>query len=238
MKDVAIVVINYKELLNPLETISLNRCLDVFKNRDIFFVYPNNMSLLCYETALLNHNRMANFLAVDSKWFQSVSTYCKLLIQKDFYTYFSEYKYILIYQLDCYVFKDNLDYFIDMGYNYYGAAWNYSNLYKTVGNGGLSLRNVAAFIENIEERKDLDFINRDDCEFMEDVAFCNGFYPIKNICPFEIAEEFSFETTACWRVPENMEKEDFPMGLHGFSKDEFIDIMGRMIKRWDMLNEK
>lgn len=238
MKDVAIVSIGYKEHLNNDEIISLERCLKVFNTRDIFMVVPDNLSTIEYETIALANNAKITFVKISPIWLESISNYSKLLIQNFFYEYFNEYKYILIYQLDCYVFKDNLDYFIEMDYNYYGAVWTYENLYKVVGNGGLSLRKITAFLENIKERKDLDFINSEECSFVEDYAFCNGFYPIKNRCPFNIAEEFSFETSANWRKPEQMTINDFPMGLHGFSKDCFKDVMGRMIIKWKELNNE
>lgn len=237
MKNVAIVSIGYKEHLSNDEIISLERCLKVFNTRDIFMVVPDNLSTIEYEAIALANNVKITFVKTSPIWFESISNYSKLLIQKNFYEFFKDYEYILIYQLDCFAFKDNLDYFVDLGYNYYGAAWLHNNLYKVVGNGGLSLRNVKAFIENIEERTDLEYINKCEGEFIEDLAFCNGFYRIKNICPYDVAEQFSFETTAFLRNPNEMNIEDFPMGLHGFSKDCFKDVMGMMIRRWLTLNE-
>lgn len=238
MKDVAVVVIGYKKILTDWERISFKRCLDVFKNRDIFVVGPWNIQKDEY-LEISNYEKNLVYINFSEKWFESVYTYGKMLMQKSFYTFFSEYKYILIYQLDCYAFQDNLDYFINLDYDYYGAPWVWSNVYKRVGNGGLSLRKISAFIENLEERKDLDYINSDECEyFIEDLAFCTGFYPLKNICPFEVGEQFSFETTASWHVPEDMKIEDFPMGLHGFTKPEFYECMDKLIKRWDKLNSK
>lgn len=238
MKNVAVVVIGYKKDLTDNEKLSFKRCLDVFSKRDIFIVGPWDINTDEY-AKINNYKKNFVFINFPKKWFESVYTYGKMLMQKSFYNLFSEYKYILIYQLDCYAFKDNLDYFVNLDYDYYGAPWIFSNVYKCVGNGGLSLRKVSAFIENIEERKDLDYINSDECEyFIEDFAFCTGFYPLKNICPFEIAEQFSLETTASLHNPDDMEIEDFPVGLHGFSKPEFYEIMGNLIKRWDELNSK
>lgn len=61
---------------------------------------------------------------------------------------------MLIYQLDAYIFKDELDYWCNKSYDYIGAPWfeNYSfhekgfNLWK-VGNGGFSLRKISWFIK-------------------------------------------------------------------------------------------
>ena len=239
MKDIAIVTVGYKESLTDDEIISFERCLRVFNKRDIFMITPDNIDLYGYEYVINNANKPVTFLKFDANWFKSVNTYSKLLVQKSFYELFLDYKYILIYQLDCYAFKDNLDYFINLDYDYYGAAWTWSNVYKCVGNGGLSLRKISAFIENIGTRKDLDYINSEECnDFIEDLAFCNGFFPLKNICTFDVAEQFSFETTACWRNPSEMNINDFPMGMHGFTKPEFKEQMGYIINRWNELNKK
>lgn len=248
MKDVAVVIMTYKSTLSDLERISFDRCIDVFSNRDIFVVGPWNISK--DEYIKLNGDRAKlNFVDFDPKWFKNTFTYSKMLMQEWFYNLFFNYKYILIYQLDCYVFQDKLDYFIGLDYDYYGASWAWSNVFGCVGNGGFSLRKISAFLENLKERKDLDYINSDECTyFIEDFAYCTGFYPLKNICPFHVAEKFSFETSMLLVDPEKMKLEDFPMGIHGFSKEDEINYLGQIyslkgvmskaIKRWDELNNE
>lgn len=246
MKDVAVVVIGYKADLTDDEKLSFKRCIDVFCNRDIFIVGPWDISKDEY-VKINDYKLNLNFINIEKKWFESVFTYSKMLMQRWFYNLFLEYKYILIYQLDCYAFKDNLDYFISLDYDYYGAIWLWNNTFNCVGNGGFSLRKISAFLENLEERKDLDFINSDECDyFIEDHAFCTGFYPLKKICPFDVAEQFSFETSIFNRNPDEMKIEEFPMGIHGFTNDKKINIYGkevflsdylvRAIKRWNELN--
>jgi hypothetical protein len=60
------------------------------------------------------------------------------------------YQYILIYQLDVFVFRDELEYWCNQGYDYVGAPWITSDEEKPidiglwkVGNGGLSLRKIS-----------------------------------------------------------------------------------------------
>jgi hypothetical protein len=81
----------------------------------------------------------------------SSSTYSRLLLSADFYRRFSDYDYILIYQLDCLVFSENLNRWCDMGFDYIGAPWvglgpDGSAYVSRVGNGGLSLRKVRSFL--------------------------------------------------------------------------------------------
>ena len=247
MKDVAVIIMSYRSPLTEFEQISFERCINVFSKRDIFLVSPWDIPK--DEYIKMNNNKAnITFFNFDPKWFKSTVTYSKMLMQKWFYKLFLDYKYILIYQLDCYAFQDNLDYFMGLDYDYYGAPWVWCNVFRRVGNGGFSLRKVSAMLENLEERNDLDYINSDECnDLIEDFAYCTSFYPLKNICPFEIADKFSFETNIFLRDADQLSFEDFPMGLHGFSKDntfeyegEFFNLkndMEKAIKRWEELKQ-
>ena len=48
-------------------------------------------------------------LRFSDHWFHRVSTYNKLMLSLDFYVRFSAYGYLLVYQLDAWVFSDELD---------------------------------------------------------------------------------------------------------------------------------
>jgi hypothetical protein len=45
------------------------------------------------------------------------------MLSDTFYKQFLAYKYILIYQLDAFAFKDDLSYWCKQGYDYIGAPW-------------------------------------------------------------------------------------------------------------------
>ena len=94
------------------------------------------------------------------------------MLAKEFYESFLDCTYILIYQLDAYVFRDELREWCNKGYDYIGAPWlqrpvyklpvisgimhlihsyhkfrgkpSKQDLYGKIGNGGLSLRKVAS----------------------------------------------------------------------------------------------
>lgn len=79
------------------------------------------------------------------------SAYSKLLLSPYFYEVFASYEYVLVYQLDCLVFSNDLLSWCNMGYDYIGAPLFKKNSHpprpSRVGNGGLSLRRVQAFID-------------------------------------------------------------------------------------------
>jgi len=121
---------------------------------------------------------------------------------------FGKYDYILIYQTDCWVFEDNLDYFVELEYDWYGAPWYqpHIGLTNVVGNGGFSLRKISKMIEITETHKN-DRINEN-----EDTWFCRTHGNEMNICPLDIACNFSLEVMT--EQYKTLVK-DHPMGLHG-----------------------
>jgi len=93
--------------------------------------------------------------------FASQSGYNRLLMSEEFYRAFVEYEYILIYQLDCLVFNDNLDEWCGKGWDYVGAPWlknreDPAEGFSGVGNGGLSLRRVKSALEVLRSRRLVD----------------------------------------------------------------------------------
>ncbi len=105
------------------------------------------------------------------EYFRSVRDYSRMLLSLDFYDRFRDREYLLICQLDAYVFRDELHDWCGQGYDYIGAPWGDAPFLRNpklqrllpwtvrhpvlarrlhrcdfrVGNGGLSLRRVQAF---------------------------------------------------------------------------------------------
>ncbi|MBQ7206519.1 MAG: hypothetical protein IJS01_01845 [Lentisphaeria bacterium] len=75
--------------------------------------------------------------------FTSINGYSSLLLSRDFYARFSSFEHILIYQLDAWVFRDELDLWCEKKYDYIGAPF-YLGKDVIIGNGGFSLRRVEA----------------------------------------------------------------------------------------------
>jgi hypothetical protein len=89
------------------------------------------------------------------EYFSSVNAYGALMVSKDFYKLFGGFDYILIYQLDCFVFADQVAQFCALGCDYIAPLilgrsdgfWPSSDI---VGVGGFSLRKVSPFIRVLE----------------------------------------------------------------------------------------
>ena len=108
-----------------------------------------------YEANILNKSLYIEYF--DKDYFASVIGYNRLCLTIEFYKRVSSYKYMLIYQLDAWVFRDELEYWCKKGYDYVGAPWftNWGAYEEgetlwAVGNGGLSLRRNSFFIKFLQ----------------------------------------------------------------------------------------
>jgi hypothetical protein len=134
----------YKETLTPAERLSFNQCLRVLGTHPIALVAPEGLALDTYEPET-NKLEVVRFAP---GYFRSAQTYNKLVLSPDFYVSFAEHDYVLIYQLDAWVFSDQLASWCEKGYHYIGAPWIDRAWTKTlksnnlVGNGGFSLRHT------------------------------------------------------------------------------------------------
>jgi len=94
------------------------------------------------------------------RYFRSRFGYNHLLMKEQFYRAFSDYQYILIYQLDCLVFASNLEEWCRKDWDYVGAPWlnnsdDPSQGFLGVGNGGLSLRRVPSALAVLTSKQPL-----------------------------------------------------------------------------------
>lgn len=212
--DVAIVIPLYKNGFNYLEQISFDRLMKVLKEYDIFGIAPEFVREVPENLQIV---RFADYN------FISKDTYNQLMMSKEFYETFIEYEFVLIYQLDAYVFRDTLLDFANMGYDYIGAPWLYgqSAYYGMgrkvvyVGNGGLSLRRVKACVSAIERKWDL-YHKLYLYKLQEDMFFSYAEDQMFKVAPIEIALRFSFETQV--RKCFDLNEKNLPFGCHAWER--------------------
>jgi hypothetical protein len=164
--SVAIAIPIYLPTIDGLELFSLQYSLNKLDaNREIYFVCPKSLKSEFYS----NLFPTAKFAIFDDCHFQSIIDYSQLLLTHEFYEKFSAYEFILLYQTDALILRDELDYWSNQEYDYIGAPWYPAQLaftktlnddyYKKqdkiiryyVGNGGLSLRRIKKCIELMDE---------------------------------------------------------------------------------------
>lgn len=148
MKNIVIVPV-YKPELKEAELASLSQCLSILGSHEIRLTGPEGLDLSVYRTVFERFGKELAYEAFEPDYFSSVVGYNKLMLSKCFYKRFECWEYMLIYQLDAWVFRDELDAWCAKGYDYIGAPW--LKLDRKVdeqncGNGGFSLRRIASFI--------------------------------------------------------------------------------------------
>jgi len=119
LKKVAVIIPFYKNEISEYENISLQQCQKVLFNHDIIAVKPANFELPVF-TKFINFSKAVSF---DPGFFKSIAGYNELMLSAEFYESFLDYEYILIYQMDCFVFKDELFYWCNQNWDYIGAPW-------------------------------------------------------------------------------------------------------------------
>jgi hypothetical protein len=136
----AVIIPIYKDELTDLERLSLSRCVSILGQYPIVFFGPRSLS----PTTALRIAPKATKRDFDDAYFSSVECYSKLLLSPPFYRAFSDFDYILVHQLDAFVFHDALAYWCSRSYDYLGAPFRNEadSAWLGVGNGGFSLRNV------------------------------------------------------------------------------------------------
>ena len=158
--QICIIIPIYKEILNDFEIQSVEQCIKVLSDYTIHFVCPEVLNMNFYKTKF---SEIENFVFFDEKYFKDVSGYNRLMLCADFYKTFKKFDFMLIYQTDCFVFRDELLAWAMKGFDYIGGVWfdNYhdnpylgANIWHA-GNGGLSLRKTAKMISLLSSKKPL-----------------------------------------------------------------------------------
>ncbi len=170
-QPVIIVIPIYTIQLNEEEHVSLRQCFKVLAHYPKCFVKPQSLDI----EPLTDLYPTEHVISFPDNYFQGIAGYNRLMMSSLFYEAFTQWKYLLIYQTDAWVFTDQLTDWCNRDYDYIAAPWipkpkydrlyyrlfngvkrifsylvgtsDYSQLYYQVGNGGLSLRHTRHFAQ-------------------------------------------------------------------------------------------
>ena len=149
-----VVVPAYRVEMSAAEEASFRRTVSVFSEKhQVSVIAPEEMALDNY-TSIYPQLVVERFPA---DFFRSIGDYSRLLLSEEFYQRFAAYEWMLICQLDVWVFRDELNYWCQQNFDYIGApipsCWDPcrddENL-DLVGNGGFSLRRISAFLRVLQ----------------------------------------------------------------------------------------
>jgi hypothetical protein len=234
-----VVVPAYEAQPNALEAVSWHRCLEVFPRTPIALLAPEGLDLSAYLPPERQEARPIHVVRFDPGFFQSTATYSRLLLSAGFYRTFLSYEFILIYQLDGFVFRDELADWCARGYDYIGApwidcawleearhAWSPKTRDNVVGNGGFSLRRVAPALKLLTEQPEVaEQWGGNEDQFW---AFKAPAWAPFKIPTLEEAVAFSFEVSPERAFALNGSK--LPFGCHGWSHGDLIEFWRPVLK--------
>jgi hypothetical protein len=194
-KTVKILIPIYRTFFGELEEKSFLQCVKVLKDYEIVLVHPEGLD----HTFITENFDGISVESFPKHYFKNIDGYNELLLSASFYERFKDTEFILIYQLDAFVFKDELKEWCQKGYDYIGAPWiatpensiwlkcfnkiarkfrskkknDREQIFFKVGNGGFSLRKTASHYTIAKEKASFisDFLNAENKEIyaIEDV---------------------------------------------------------------------
>lgn len=210
---VAVVIPVYRPQFTIPERISLLQARKVFSSYPVYFLCPEGLRMdeeyssvprICFAPC----------------WFSGIRSYSAMMLMPFLYEKFCEYTYVLICQTDAFVFRDELEAFCHMGYDYIGAPWIHgithyvdaAHILHYVGNGGFSLRRTSAFLswlDKVDLSEKRGAVN-------EDVLIAAYGLGCLDIAPEETALRFAFDMDPgeCFR--RNSLR--LPMGCHAWAR--------------------
>lgn len=118
MKAACIVIPCYRMPLTGFEIASLTRCIAMLGKYPIFVIKPESLRLI----PPLNDPAIRTESFPD-ECFNNIAGYNRLMLSDALYARFRDYEYMLVHQLDAFVFSDQLLDWCSRGYDYVGAPW-------------------------------------------------------------------------------------------------------------------
>ena len=215
-----IVVPTHKYEPDELEQLSLKQLDKIINNEiDICFVCPEKFNTEAYKK--LFEKSEFTTKVFDDKFFTSFKGYNHLCLDYDFYKSFEDYEYMLIYQTDCWIFRNEIEKFCDMGYDYiggpiYSAGSNWPSFKigtrPIVGNGGLSLRKISKMMKILDPKGYVYKKHKKEWEDIEyeDMFLCDVLFHdiLVNVPDYRVAEQFSIDS-----LPRHIAQLN-PMSVH------------------------
>lgn len=144
--------------LSADELRSLQQCHEVLGSHPLKLIHPEGLDI----TGLLKRAPKLEPFPIPPHHLSSLRAYNRLKVTPWLYQQFKEYDYFLTYELDAWVFRDELLDWCSKGYDYIGAPWfkghyrgNPDAPYLGVGNSGFSLRKITSVLKVFESNQNL-----------------------------------------------------------------------------------
>jgi hypothetical protein len=234
----AVLIICHKSIPVEAELKSLIQCVKILNNYPVYLIVPKGMDVGRYTEI----SSSIKVLFIDQAWQATYQSFNRLKTSSFLYQSLREFEYLLFYELDSWVFRDELSYWCGLDYDYIGAPWisvdvarwlNYlgkypyevrkfhqwtgGSLLRKVGNGGFSLRKTKSMLCNTKlfSYRGRYWNANEDSFFAHYVAAFNPFFKLPTV---EVALRFSFDVnpSICFQMNDSQ----LPFGCHGYSRND------------------
>jgi hypothetical protein len=144
--EIAVVVPLVSAVLKPDEELSIACLRRHAAGIPVYLVVPDDL--------ILNFDHAGfTVIRVPRAAMANIAAYNRMMLTPWFYRLFAGYRHILLYQLDCLMFRNDVATWCGRDWSYVGAPWfgkrTLDDL-KSVGNGGFSLRRVDHMLAVLE----------------------------------------------------------------------------------------
>lgn len=232
LPSVAVLVPLYQPALSQAERASLVQCIHVLGTYPIILIKPQGLKV----DKLLVEFPTLRTLDFPDHFFTGTDSYNKLLISLDFYEQFTHYHYVLIHQLDAFVFRDELPYWCGQKLDYIGAPSVHQEAYdalpagaeqefagmlsshRLVFNGGLSLRRVRGILRylKIYQRFYPAWRGNEDMLFSREATRLIPMKPFIRLPAWQQALRFAFEKSPA--ASYEITSHQLPFGCHAWER--------------------
>lgn len=190
---------------------SFGQLLNILGNgHDIELTVPESLDVSVFHDLSRTRGIDLRIDRLPDDYFTYVGFNEKIMQNIEFWKLFEDYEFLLHYELDAWVFSDELLKWCEMDYDYIGAPWRN---HGSVGNGGFSLMKVSSMTElvkrNLPNVKSHNF----------DWKWCHEYKGILKVPDMNTAAEFSIETDVGYFL--DMIGDRLPFGCHAYRKYDY-----------------
>ncbi len=198
-ENITIVIPVYKNKPTFEESISLIQCAKVLGSYEIIFIAPDLLNIAPY-SCLVKGSKIS-VIYFNPYFFNSLENYNNLLMSVNFYSFFSNYDYILVHQLDVFVFRDELEYWCKKNYDFIGSPWLDAPWFiKTFKSINLKNINKKPFYKKVLNR----IVSRIFISNYMKFNVGNGGFSLRKVSSFlKIASSLNSEIS-CWQYNEDV----------------------------------
>jgi hypothetical protein len=230
MQDLCTIAIPiHKEIPEYAELASFKQAIKILGKWKFVLLCPDKLDIKIYINIFKKNKITYETKFFDKKWFLSVKTYSSLLLQKKIWDLFSS-KFVLIYQLDAWVFRDELNYWCKRNYDYIGAPnmefWLSGN-FSDCRNGGFSLRKVYSIKQSLKFLENISNINK--CKSKQGYNFIDFYNVFKSKSWGKMPNEDAYYSLIAPQLMENYKVGTLNMSAK-FSFEVGSDILYKKMK--------